>query len=185
MRLTLLSLVAVFAVTLIACDDGPVGGGSGKPALIAGWEYFNFAWGFRQEYYFIDDRGTLWLKSPTEAESLFALDSLGSYSQADISRYLEGADSLPGMVSVSDLKELQAHASDIASSPISECTSSGNDMGAIQTFLFVRQRPPVRYNRVLLYTTGDWSCHNEHPAAAALDTIIWKYELCHLDNPSR
>jgi hypothetical protein len=184
MRL-ILSLVAVLSVTLIACDDGPTGGGSGKPALIAGWEYVNFAWGFRQEYYFIDDRGTLWLKSPTEAESLFVLDSLDWYSQADISRYLEGADSIQGMVSVSDLKELQEHARDIACSRISECTSSGNDMGTVQTFLFVRQRPPMLYRRVLLCQIGDWSCHNEHPAAAELDTIIWKYELCHQDNPAR
>jgi len=183
MRLILLSLVAVLAVTLIACDDGPVGGGVGKPALIAGYEYINWAWGFHQEYGLIDERGSVWQLFPSVDDSLWVLDTLSAYTEDDFAKLLSGADSLAIRLPGHEVRAIQRLAGPVSADSITDCEWTASDAGILQTFLFVRNSRQVTFRRALLYQLGDQSCHNVHPSAALLDSIIMKYHLREDNDP--
>ena len=184
MRAILFYLIAVSSAAMLACDDGPVGGGgTGKPALVAGYEYINWAWGFQQEYVLIDERGTVWQSFPSEDDSLFSLDTLSSYSLADFDKLLANADSLAIRVSLHELRRIQQLAGSVGADSITDCIPTGNDMGSSETFLFVPNRPTANYRRVLLNQVGDFSCYNVHPATHQLDSIILQYHMRRNEDP--
>jgi len=177
MRLILPTLLIAFFGGIVACDDSPTDGdGSGTPALIAGYEYINWAWGFQQEYVLINDRGSVYQSFPSINDSLYLLDSLTAFTQADFDKLLAKADSLTERLTAAELRLVKQYAVYVAADSVTECVHTGNDLGGAQTFLFVHQ-PNGTFHRELLRRTGDWTCYNLHPSVPLLDSIILQYHL--------
>lgn len=182
MKIALFGLALLGSAAMIACDESPTGSATSSPAIVASYEYINFAWGYRHGATYIDSRGAIWDVTYSVDDSICVLlDTTRHYTPEVFAVMLEGADLVGTILNRDTLRTLKVSAGEVAKGTWDGCYWSGSDFGTAVTSLYYKVGGNYA-DRVKLKQWGDQTCSNDHPKAAALSDIVEGYALtCPID----
>ena len=143
--------------------------------------FVNYAWGYQNRGWFVDNRGTMKAYRVTDAEYWVRPDS-GYISVDDlISNYSLG-DKIIYTIPDKELRQKYGLIGAAASGEISERTRSAYDAGLVQFSCFWWDKERGLFKEVLLSLSGDWEQVNLDPAAIELDNWLKQLNQIYADS---
>lgn len=121
-------------------------------------EYTNYAWGYNHNGWMMNNSGQV-KRFQKGAKWVFP-DSLGYISAVDLSKNMNGCDSVLAQISSKDFTLYAEKAITCAKGPMSKATNTMADAGEHIYAIYLYESGGNRYKRVILDMTGDWSQQN-------------------------
>jgi hypothetical protein len=143
--------------------------------------FVNYAWGYQNRGWFVDNQGTMKAYRVTNAEYWVRPDS-GYISVDDLLSNYAQADRIIYEIPANELRQKYGLIASAASGEISERSRSAYDAGLVQFSCYWWNPDRGMFKEILLSLSGDWSQNNLSPAAMELDSWLKRLNQIYADS---
>lgn len=161
-------------VVLISCESNQDEIPTGEPelptelAVLFQYEYINWAWGYQQHGWFIDNHGNRKKYDISQGGEWKNTDSEGYISKEDLAFNYAKATEILQQIPRSVIVQNEQLISGAIDGSLSERESNGADMGAYVYFCYAWNDELQMYKKQLLALEGDWNQYNTNSQAKDL-----------------
>lgn len=138
-----------------------------KQKILFHLAYFNYAWGYQNNGFFIDNEGLIKYYNIKSEKDWRKADS-GYYSKTDLEYNYRAADSITGKVDRVELCHYYNLIESASEQKLSKRVHSAYDAGASTFIAYIWDENREKYKMVFLSMEGDFSRDNLNPNAIAI-----------------
>ncbi|MBN1598710.1 MAG: hypothetical protein JW894_10475 [Bacteroidales bacterium] len=128
------------------------------------YNYYNVAWGFKYEGFYIDNSGNIWgydLELYGSEYGIFPGDGINNISQEEAEGYFYLSDTLYGQIDIEDLNSMTAVIDELLEGTIETVSGQGcADFGFNTFFAYYLDTENDIYTRIIIEQSGDWCRRN-------------------------
>ena len=145
-----------------------------KQKVLFQMAYENYAWGYQNRGFFIDNKGIIKYYHEISKEYWRKPDS-GYFSKEDLEHNYLAADSIIGKVNKNELCHFYHLIKSASKESLSKNVNTGYDMGANSIVAYLWDNHRKKYKIVFLSVEGDWTQDNLNPNA--LEITEWLRQM--------